>query len=142
MLYSELFHSSDIKLGNIISSAQTQLSALLSLNSCSPDHPIIIKIVIQVSRLRKSGKFVVFCCVPGHDGLSGSQFGDEAAKAESLHRNFFSDRVLGSDVCIFIHRAILFLRQEIWANTLGNKLPLVKSPMRVCLTIHFTPFYL
>jgi hypothetical protein len=37
------------------------LSALQGLNCYSPDHPIIIEILIQLSHLHHLGKSVVFC---------------------------------------------------------------------------------
>jgi hypothetical protein len=83
------------------------LSALQGLNFYSPDHPIVIEILIQLSYHHKSGKSVLFCPVTGHTGLPGNEAADAAAKAAALHGNLVSDRALGSDVRTFLHRDVL-----------------------------------
>jgi hypothetical protein len=107
------------------------LSALQGLNCYSPDHPIIIEILIQLSSLHKSGKSIVFCWVPDHTGLPGNKAADAAAEVATLHRTLVSDRTLGSDVHTFLHCTILSSWQDECNNAQGNKLHVVKSSVQV-----------
>jgi hypothetical protein len=76
VLKTELFCSSSVNFGNTISSADS-LSALHVVDGYSPDNPIVIEILIQVSHLQKSGKSVVFC----HTGLPDNEAANAAANA-------------------------------------------------------------
>jgi hypothetical protein len=64
---------------------------LQGLNCYSPNHPIIIEILIQLSYLHKSGKSVVFCWVRGYTGLPGKEAADAAATVAALHGNLISE---------------------------------------------------
>jgi hypothetical protein len=79
---------------------------LSSLNGSSPDHPIIIEILIQVFHLHKLEKSVVLFWVSGHAGLSGNEADDAAAKVVALHRTLVPDSALSSKVCTFLHYAV------------------------------------
>jgi ribonuclease HI len=89
MPLSELFCSSGVKV------CSDSLSALHSVNGYSPDNPIVIEILTQVSHLHKSGKSVVFYWVPGHTGLPGNEATDAAAKEATMHKTLISDRAVG-----------------------------------------------
>jgi hypothetical protein len=89
-------------------------SALQTVSSYSREHPIVNEILAQLSHLQKAGKSVVFCRVPGHTGLPGNEVADAAAKEAALHVNMTSDRAVGNDVRIFLHRIVLSLWQDEW----------------------------
>jgi ribonuclease HI len=82
------------------------LSVLQSLTGYTPNHVIIIEIVIQVSHLHKAGKSVVFCWIPDHTGLSGNKTTDAPAKAATLNRPL---ELSGSQQCFrtFLHCTVL-----------------------------------
>jgi hypothetical protein len=107
------------------------LSSLQSLCGYSPDHPIVIELLIQLFHRLRAGKSVVFCWIPGHSGLPGNEAADAAAKSAALHGPLASDRAFGSDVSAFLHRAVISSWQDKWTNTQGNKLRAVKSSVRV-----------
>jgi hypothetical protein len=107
---------------------------LQCLSGYSPDHPIVVEILIQVSHLHKSGRSVVFYCVPGHTGLPGNEAADVAAKVAALHRMLVSDRALCSDVYTFLHCTILSSWQDKWDNAQGNKLRMLKPSVQVWLS--------
>jgi hypothetical protein len=74
---------------------------------------------------------LLFCWVPGHISLAGNEAADAAAKAAAFHGTLVSDRTLGSDFRIFLHRAILFSWQDEWNNAQGKKLSMVKQSVQV-----------
>jgi hypothetical protein len=102
------------------------LSGLQSLSGYSPDHPIVIELLFQLSHLHRAGKSAVFCWIPGHSGLPGN----EAATPAALHGPLASDRGLGSDIRAFLRRAGLSMWQDECANTQGNKLRLVQPSVQ------------
>jgi hypothetical protein len=53
-----------------------------------------------------------------------------AAKSATLHGALAFDRTLGSDISAFLHRGILSLWQDEWANTQGNRLRMVKPSVQ------------
>lgn len=91
------------------------LSSLQIFSSYSLDHPIVNKILIQLSHFQKAGKSVVFCWVPHHTGLPGNRATDAAAKVAASHETITSDRALGSYVCILLHHG-LTLRAKNWTS--------------------------
>jgi hypothetical protein len=75
---------------------------LCSLSGYSPDHPIVILILCEVSHLHKAGKSVVFCSIPSHTGLPGNEAADVAYKAASLYGPLVFDRALSTVVDTFL----------------------------------------
>jgi hypothetical protein len=135
MLCTELFCSSVVNLDNIISSAPDSLSGLQSLCGYSPDHPIVIELLIQF-HLRMAGKSVAFCWIPGHSGLPGNEAADATAKSAAFHGPLAYDRALGSDVSAFLHRAVISSWQDEWTNSRGNKLRAVRAGMELFLQFY------
>lgn len=107
------------------------LSAVQCLCGYSPDHRIAAQIMLQVSNLRASSHCLVFCWVPGHCSLRGSEAADVAAKAVAMHGPLIWDGALGTDVCTCLGPAILSLRQAEREYALGNKLRVVIPSLQV-----------
>jgi hypothetical protein len=78
---------------------QTPLSALQNLYPYTAGH-LVIELLYQVSHLHKAGKYVAFCCVPGHMGQPTNMATDASAKEAALLGNLTSDQVVCSEICI------------------------------------------
>jgi hypothetical protein len=102
------------------------LRAFQCLSGYSPDHCIVVYVLLQVSDLRTSGQSVVCCWVPGHCFLPGNEADDAAA----LHRPLVSDLALGIDVCSCLRRAILSSWQAEWDSARDKKLRVVKPSVQ------------
>jgi hypothetical protein len=87
------------------------LSAFQCLSGHSSDHPITIKILIQVSHLHRAGKSVYFAGYPATLACPATGTLLQQIKTAS-HGALAFDWALDSDVCAFLCCAILSLWQD------------------------------
>jgi hypothetical protein len=114
------------------------LTALRCLSGHSPYHPIVAVLLQQVSNLRISAQYVMFCWLqyvmfcwlPGHCDLPVNEPANAAAKVATVRGQLVSDRALGTGVCTCLLGTILSWWQTEWDSALGNKLRMVKSSVQ------------
>ena len=56
------------------------LSSLLALRSFNPSDPLVQDILTRLTSLDRAGKYIQFCWIPSHVGITGNELADAAAK--------------------------------------------------------------
>lgn len=102
-------------------------SALESIGSFSPDHPLVQEIQCQLYALTRLRRIITFCWVPGHVGLRGNELADAAARAASVSPDISPCRVPAIDVKAFLRLRVLSSWSNDWSNVCDNKLRNIKD---------------
>ena len=93
-------------------------SALESLNSCNPSHPLVLKAREWLFRISCRHKIVSFCWVPAHVGIGGNEKADQEAKKVCKQRTLDVQKVPYFDMKLPIRKYIRGKWQERWSSAL------------------------
>ena len=106
-------------------------SALLALRSGDCCHPIISKILFDITELILSSKSICICWVPGHVDITGNEKADRAARqAAGSNMRPFNRGVPSRDFYPIIKGSLMALWQRHWEELDGNKLRDIKPTVR------------
>jgi ribonuclease HI len=111
--------------------ASDSLSCLKALQNPRPNHPIILRVLMQIHYIQTSlNKRVVLAWCPGHTGIAGNERADVAAKSamRRSHKQTYKDLAY-QDLANAAQQAITTSFRDWWQNMdpASNKLRMVKT---------------
>ena len=107
------------------------ISAIQSIQDPFSNHPIVKQIQLWLRMLQSQNKFITFCWVPSHCGITGNETADQAAKLEGEREGGTVDIALPcKDLYPVYHSKLLERWADRWANINNNKLRAIRQGIR------------